>query len=400
MTSFDPRRLARLLLPLAVLFAVVGVSRNASAYAWMIRHDYGGCNMCHADPGGGGLLTPYGRAQGEVLLRMRYGVPADEPGKVAEFAFGVLPLPEELLLGGDFRGLWYRTQAEGADATTQSLFMQADLQAQLTVDRFRANASVGYADQGALGQSITNNPTGNIISRLHWVGLDLGEDKQYTVRAGRMVLPFGLRAVEHNMWVRSVTRTDYSQSNQDGVSLDYNTDGLRAAVMLVAGNYNVHPDEFRDRGYVGMVEWQSSPKLALGAQSMILHAAKDLELNVAAWRHAHGVSARWAPVEELVVMAEADVLLTSQYPGQNDYGYAGVAQGDWEPVQGLHLMLTAEAKNQAPSKNPMSTAGWASVAWFFAPHADVRVDAIQQNIGAGDTTTGVRSMLAQLHFFL
>ena len=39
----------------------------------MIRHDYTGCATCHADPSGGGLLTLYGRAQSDLLLRMRYG---------------------------------------------------------------------------------------------------------------------------------------------------------------------------------------------------------------------------------------------------------------------------------------------------------------------------------------
>lgn len=65
--------LFRILVPLAALFVVASWTKSAHAYAWMIRHGYGGCNVCHADPSGGELLTAYGRAQGDLLLRMRYG---------------------------------------------------------------------------------------------------------------------------------------------------------------------------------------------------------------------------------------------------------------------------------------------------------------------------------------
>jgi hypothetical protein len=66
-----------LLLPLYVLF----VPARAEAYTWMIKHAYSGCGVCHADPSGGEVLTPYGRAQSDLFLRMRYG---DKSGEVAE----------------------------------------------------------------------------------------------------------------------------------------------------------------------------------------------------------------------------------------------------------------------------------------------------------------------------
>jgi len=90
---------------IAALFLLVMCwARPAEAYAWMIRHDYTGCNQCHADPSGGGLLTEYGRAQSDFLLRMRYGAPESyEPPRSADFLFGPIKLPESLLLGGDVR---------------------------------------------------------------------------------------------------------------------------------------------------------------------------------------------------------------------------------------------------------------------------------------------------------
>src|SRR5450432_266749 len=59
---------------LVALFVSFFPSR-AHAYSWMIKHGYSGCPVCHADPSGGELLTAYGRAQSDLLLRMRYGKP-------------------------------------------------------------------------------------------------------------------------------------------------------------------------------------------------------------------------------------------------------------------------------------------------------------------------------------
>src|SRR5215831_5235203 len=60
---------------LAVCVALMSLllsPRSARAYPWMIRHDYTACAQCHVDPSGGGPLTAYGRAMGEVILRTRY----------------------------------------------------------------------------------------------------------------------------------------------------------------------------------------------------------------------------------------------------------------------------------------------------------------------------------------
>src|SRR5262249_2391129 len=163
---------------------------------WMIRHQYQGCVPCHADPSGAGLLTDYGRAMGENVLRTRYGSKApDEMPVYARFAFGV-PLPDWLILGGSFRNAFQFNKLPGTDPmtgkpypfTTKFLEMEADLKAQITISRFRAYGSIGYMREGAATTQITshvNDPScgaftsplcvGNLVSREHWLGVDLGE---------------------------------------------------------------------------------------------------------------------------------------------------------------------------------------------------------------------------------
>jgi hypothetical protein len=100
---------------------------NAHAYTWMIRHGYAGCAPCHTDPSGAGPLTPYGRAQGEVLLQARYGQTSEEASPLAGFAWGQIQTSDALRLGGDFREAWLSVAAEGAPSVQRLITMQADL---------------------------------------------------------------------------------------------------------------------------------------------------------------------------------------------------------------------------------------------------------------------------------
>lgn len=385
---------------LMTLVVTFGKIESASAYPWMIRHDYAGCNMCHADPSGGGLLTPYGRAQGEILLRMRYGQPAgdEEPGKVKDFLFGLVPTGDSILLGGDVRTLALATKPSIGSFDSRVLLMQADATGQISIDRVRANGSLGFAQEGANGAAITHGDA-KMVSRVHWVGVDLGADREVLVRAGRMNLPFGIRSIEHTMWIRSETRTDINAAQQHGVAVAYNGNGIRAEIMGIAGNFQLSPDAFRERGYSAYVEVAPTTSLAIGASSLITHASRDVDTSTPEWRHAHGVFARYSPKEPLVLSAEADFLMAS-HPTQTAYGMASMLQADLEFVQGLHGMVTGEILDHSFGNDPVSFGGWLSGAWFFAPHADVRIDAIEQSVAVGTSRIGMTSLLAQLHLYL
>ncbi len=391
-----------LLLGIALATFLVAWTKPAAAYPWMIRHDYTACAQCHADPSGGSLLTPYGRAQSEVLLRTYYGArPEDyDPGQVANFAFGAFKLPEQLLLGADFRTIYLRVKPQAAPLVDRFIWMQADAQGQVTIDRFRTNVSVGYAHEGARATAITRWQEHNIVSRTHWVGVDLGADKEWLLRAGRINLPYGLRHIEHTMWVRRQTRTSINDHQQHGLALAYSGDKIRTEVMAIAGNFQVSPAAYRDRGYAGYFEYALDPTLATGVSSHIVHVERDIQLATPAWRHAHGAFARWtSPWKPLVVMAEGDYILVSQ-PSRNQGGVAAMMQLDFEPFQGIHGIITGELLNERMTANPTSYGLWTGVQWFFAPHVDVRFDGVFQEIAAGGGRVGVTSLIGQIHAFL
>jgi hypothetical protein len=373
----------------------------------MIRHEYSGCVQCHADPSGGGLLTGYGRAQSDALLRTQYSE-ADSNASYGAFAWGLYKGDEKelLLLGADARELYYNQSIKGTPNTSKFILMQVDAQAQVHVDRFRANGSVGYAEQGALGAALTRSSDKNLVSRTHWLGVELDEDKKMMIRGGRLNLPFGLRSIEHTYWARAGTRTDTNSAQQDGVAFAYNAGQLRGEAMAILGNLQLRPYKYHEYGGSVYVEYTPRSKLAIGASALITHADLDINLETPLWRQSYGIFGRYSPKHWVVIGLEQDVLFSSQpggasTPHNNVAGMVGYVNADFEPVQGVHLLATLEDQHNDFSRGGLSWGAWAGAAWFFLPHADVRTDIIYQDVTTnGSARTAVTTVLAQAHVFL
>lgn len=399
--SFGRGLALKLFCSVATVAALFFAARSASAYPWMIRHQYTGCTPCHADPSGGGLLTEYGRAMGDTVLRMQYGRgEVEEASPSAGFLFGAVKTPEWLLAGGSVRTLLLRQKVEGQDSVTRFIQMQADLRAQVNIGRFHANGSLGYMHDGGRGAAITHREQDNLVSREHWLGADLDEDQRWMLRAGRMNLPFGVRSIEHTQWVRQTTRTDINDSQQLGLALAYSGDVFRGELMGIAGNYVLNPDDYRERGYSGFIEAAVSPRVALGLSSLLTYAARDIRRRVPNIRQAHGLTVRASPIDELVILGEADMLVDIPQGGAAVVGYAAMGQLDVEFIQGLHGIVTLESRYGGADGESPSWGGWISGAWFFAPHTDFRVDVIDQLVWAGTGHVNALSLLGQLHMYL
>jgi hypothetical protein len=394
------------LLP-ALLFAglVMTVSSPAQAYTWMIKHGYGSCLACHADPSGGETLTSYGRLISESFLSTRWGGEGgEEQSKFSEFMFGAIPLPETVLLGGSLRGAYTLK-----DGDFRVFPMQIDAYGQVKFDPLIVGGSIGLAKVPAgspharAAQVTTDQGDGyNLISRNFYVGAELME-QALIIRAGRLNLPFGVRIPEHTNWIREQTRTDRESDQQWGLALAYAGEKFRGELMGIAGNYQINPDEFRERGYSLYLEYFTSPTAAIGVSSLITMAKRDrLSLEPDVLRQAHGPYLRATLAKPLVLLAEANLLSYSD----TELGYVGFAQLDYEPVQGLHLIGTGEIyDNGYPEDGGASGAvrspgigkprygGWASINWFFLTHFDARLDAIFRK---DDPFT----LLGQLHIYL
>ena len=410
-SSTKPLALLVALVSIAAFFAIVLSTTRASAYPWMIRHAATQCGTCHADPSGSGLLTSYGRARAEAVMRTHYG--DGQPAKgLGEFLFGV-PTPDWLLLGGSVRNAILYTRAalparRAPDGTlsipssvvsdTRFVQMQADLRAQVTFGRFRANGGIGYLHQRGEPAVVYGWGSGYIVSREHWLGVDLGEEREWLVRAGRFNLPFGLRSNEHNLWARTTTRVDINDTQQHGAAVAYVYGPIRTEAMLVVGNLQIRPDAYRQQGGVGYFEYAIMPKLAIGASALFLRTTLDPQISESLLRHSYGVFARWSPTRPVVIMGEADVVVSRGETLQRGTGTVSYVQVDVEPTQGVHVMVTGEHR-KAPAVTGVGYGAWLGAAWFFFAHTDVRVDMIYRSL-PGEPRVSSLTLLGQLHVFL
>lgn len=396
--------LLRLFLLVAALAASSTWTRSAAAYPWMIRHGFGKCASCHEDPMGGETLTGMGRVISDTTLSTRYDGKTT-PTRNAELFWGV-PEPSWLKVGGSVRymtGL-YKFPKGSAPGSFTSFPMQIDTYGQIHTGVFRVGGSLGISkvpagSPYATAAQITRNNNGdqlNLISRSHWLGVDVGDS--VLVRAGRLNLPYGLRIPEHTMWVRSSTHTDRESAQEHGVAVSYSHGALRGEVMGILGNYQISPDKYRERGYSAYAEYLLSTKVALGVSSLITNAKVDRYLlnGLPNTRQAHGVTGRFVIIPQLALLVEGDVILSTQ----TKTGYAGVAQADYEFAQGLHAIATGEIRDTGALNGTPTSPGvgkpqfgeWLSFGWFFFTHFDMRADLVfHQNEPI--------TLLSQLHYY-
>lgn len=367
----------------------------AAAYPFMIAHKYTSCAQCHVDPSGGAALSAYGRAQAEILLRTPWNARSEEwePGPAADFAFGV-PLPDWLVLQADGRLLVIPEPQH-----VRWIVMQADLRAAVQASDVIAYASAGYVNEGAMGAWVTSNGGngGNLVSREYWVGW--APTKGLLLRGGRLALPFGIRSEEHILFARSATQTDTNDDQQVGVDAVYGRGKTRAEVMAILGNFQVSPDQFRERGYSAAASYALTNSFELGVSSLVAHATLDTDTLNEQIRQAHGLFGRMSPVERLALLAEADILVDGTLGPQ--FGSAGYLQIDVEAARGLHLKGTGEwCDDDFADADTATLRGSSTAQWFFAPHADIRADALYGTLTCTPALAPTFLALAQIHFFL
>jgi hypothetical protein len=395
-----------------LIFAALTLSNTAEAFPWMVRHNYASCAVCHVDPSGAGQLTPYGRAQSDVLLRWRPKPPPKgtevELSSTSNFLW-FLEMPEWLNLSGNIRGGALIPTASGSKL--RPLYMATDVYATVNFSKFVAHATVGpgFRAAKALIAPACGDGTADpsclgfqVLAREYWAGFRVAEDT-VLIRGGRFNLPFGLRNNEHTSWIRSLTKTDINESQQVGLSVSFNSDTFRGELMGIAGNFQIRPDAYRERGYSAFGEYTLAERLFVGLSSKVtVAAAADDELRVPTTNHAHGLFARWSPVEALALMGEG-ALLVRQREGQLDnVGFASWLQLDVEFVQGAHIMGTFEAKHEGQGERGPSIGGWLSSAWYVAPHVELRVDGIYSRVTrpSSPEPSNEFKALVQLHLFL
>jgi hypothetical protein len=394
---------------LVVVVAAFGAA-DASAYPWLINHGYAKCAACHVDPSGSGQLTQYGAALQDQAVRWHADpkeLESGEPSPLSAPLFGA-PQPEWLNVSGNVRfgGMATSTTDKPTQPSVFPILMASDVYATFNFAPVVAHLSLGYgynATRALVGPGAAVVAGDHaLMSREHWLGVKFLDDA-LVVRAGRMPLPFGLRNYEHISWVRQATRSDVNVGQQQGLSVAWQNDLFRTEVMAIAGNYQVRPDAYRERGYAGIFEWAAQEKLALGLSSKLTYAANDFstQTSSSSLRNEHGVFARYAPAEWLALLFEGDALVAT-LDKTTSVGGVGWLQADVQPVQGIHIQPALETLYRGDGTEGVpAVGGWLSFAWYPLVHTELRLDNyVRQSTPSTGSAPAELASLLQLHLYL
>jgi hypothetical protein len=221
---------AWLLAALWIALASLSFSRSAAAYPQYVFKGLGDCNACHHSPTGGGLLNHWGRAS----LDPTWGGSLENVWGHSDLSS---PPPAPAVdLGADVRllGLF----GTDSDGTIGPIFvpMLAELGGAAAWQRWTLYGALTPRSVGT---------TYLLASREH--GLQDSFDGSLQLRAGRMVLPFGIRQPDHTQYVRSDFALDkYDQSY--GLELDWRGAAWSLFASGFVGDLTGRPDDRQERG--------------------------------------------------------------------------------------------------------------------------------------------------------
>jgi hypothetical protein len=363
----------------------------AAAYPqWQFSSGATRCNQCHFSPGGGGLITGYGRdAVGEELSTVE--------GSGA-FLHGKVELPSALAIGGDVRAAFLAKDVQEPDGATRAVFpMQADLMVRLAVhDSVSIHASGGLRGRTRTSQDIVPDSNfqpidaSRFISREHYVMWRQGGQGAY-VRAGRFYAPFGLRLAEHVVYTRRDLGFNMLEESYN-LSGGYLTDAWEGHLTLFT------PDFVREIG-------SEEGGVAAYAERRILNDRGALGLQ-AKYAVGRGLD-RWIGglvgkyyIERLMTLLLAEANLVHLQPDLVGSSNQFVGTGGFAvlPVRGLIITLLGE-RNQVDLKvrGSVWNAATGIVSWFPYPHVELAVMGRVQFPGGGEAAPAV---LTQFHYFL
>ncbi len=318
----------------------------AWAFPEFVRHHYFACTTCHLSPGGGGVLTGYGRTLSAQLLST-WG---DETE--ASFLHGLVPSGEEdrFFFGGNVRNL----QVHIENSKVKRGFpvrMQAGLEFAYKTEKISGAIFVGKL-----------SPDGNIwtpYAPRFWVAGHVSEE--LLVRAGRFLPNFGLNIPQH----RAVTRA--------GLGFDQGAERDTFEVQNIS--------EFWDfvLGYSQSIEIDKSAEKenAVHAQANRFVAERH-RLGASFWSgekgplrirkvSLHGALGYTEQFYQLIEIAEQTLHLN-----ENTRGHYGYTKLGYEVGKGVHGLINFEYKkgdtNDATTEEQSKGLGFA---FYPRPHLEL-----------------------------
>jgi len=353
-----------------IAVAIAGLPLVASAEPYLAVESGLRCSNCHVNPTGGGKRTPLGMlyARGQIDANT---VPAD--GKVDKPWTG--DVTKWFAVGGDFRG--------GYDSVDVPHVVPKETELDVT------RATV-YAEFRAIANKLSfyfdeKVAPDNAETREAYLLASLGGAK-YTIKAGQLFLPFGLRLEDDNTFVRQASSLNFNTPNH-GVELGMNLAKWQAQVAVTenAAQTGSGTDQITLSAVRLMQKWR------VGAS---FNSNKDPFGN----RQMAGAFAG-VHTGPIVWLAEVDLIHDDTRTGGHD-SYATLVEGDWRFRKGHNLKVGYEYLDPDQDRSQDQQERY-SVVWEYSPIQFVqsRVGIRRYNGIPNFPLTNRNEFFAQLHVY-
>ena len=365
----------RVILAFAVVAALAG---RADAYPqFQFSTGTDSCGQCHFSPGGGGLITEWGREEAGSTISMKEGN--------GGFLHGAWTPPASFQIGGDFRFLG------GARLGDEAEVLAFPMQAELYV-----RPKVGPVSLYVAAGARPSREGFAFGSREHYLMYE-PEEAAWYVRAGRFYPVYGIRTQDHTAYVRRHLQM-YLYEEPYGV-----------AYGRFAGSGELHVSAFtkaptpelgtaQDHGVAAYWERRNDESTAAYAlQTKLTLSDTDRR----GW--IGGVYKRWMEDSKLLLLAEVDA-------GVQAFADAGDADPRLQAIGYLGLTYFAKGglmiggvvqsyDEDVLLKNSSRDAAELNLQWFPYPHLELHLLGRAEVVGVAFDEP-IFLVLSQLHYYL
>lgn len=355
---------------LALIVALVFLSQALFAFPQNVRMGYANCATCHQSPNGGGILTPYGRKLSTDLMST-WGMENED-----QFLYGAVNLPEWLNMGGDIRALQLY-QNRVSRETAKFIFMQADLEAAVSLGKLTVDATGGVT------------PQGNPLSRRHY--LQYRPTDELSFRLGRFLPTAGINTENHSVAVKRGLGRDQGTET-------YNVEGAwigQSFDLFVTGILG-RPDSLN---YGAEMGGALSSSVFLGNRHKIGVSYVYLTRDVG-YRNLAGPFFILGLGKKFFLMVDTAFTWFKPKSGVTQSGFADTARFNYETTQGVHLYLSQEfVQNNFLDTSSRMEAYGVGLQFFPRPHLELNAQYLKQRYG-GSSSLFADYAYAMLHFYL
>jgi hypothetical protein len=270
------------------------------------------CMSCHVNAAGGGMRTAFGNTWAQTqLARRRIEVPGGDLWMGA--------IDRYISVGSNLRTGYTYTDVPHAKA--QSEFDTEEVRAYLGVSVIPGRLLV-YVDQRVAPGAGTN---------LEAYARYTTDDQRWSVQAGQMYLPYGLRIEDDTAFIRQATGIGFATPDK-GVQLGLET-GAWSAQLAITNGTAAGPET--DQGK------QASLRAEHISSAWRFGAGFNYNDADAGKRQMQGVFAglRTGPIAWL---AEADYITDDSFADGRRREWVGLLEGNWRFSAGHNLKVTAE----------------------------------------------------------